>query len=63
MQRHKQKNFVVQMSRFMFEEPRGHPGQSNEDDVEQELRILTEAYQRGTEERCHGDICRQEDQV
>ena len=47
----------------MFEEPRGRPGQSNEDDGEQEVRILTEASQRGTEERCHADSRRQEDQV
>ena len=63
MQRRKQKNFVVQMSWLMFEEPRGRPGQSNEDDGEQELRILTAASQRSTEEPCQADICRQEDQV
>ena len=47
----------------MFEETRGHPGQVNEDDREQEPRILAEASQRGTEERCQADICKQEDQV
>ena len=63
MQRRKQKNFVVQVSWLMFEEPRGRPGQSSEDDGEQELRILVEASQRDTEERYRGDICRQEGQV
>jgi hypothetical protein len=63
MRRRKQKNFVVRMSWLMFEEPRGRPEQSNEDDGVQELRILTEACQRGTEEHCHADICKREDQV
>ena len=61
--RRKQKNFVVHTSWLMFEEPRGRSEQSNEDDREQELRILTEAYQRGTEEHCYADICKREDQV
>jgi hypothetical protein len=51
MRHRKQKNFVVLMSWLMFEEPRGRPEQSNEDDGVQELRILTEASQRGTEEQ------------
>ena len=58
MRRRKQESFVVQMSWLMFEEPRGRTGQSNEDDGEQELRIMTEASQRGTEYRCHTDIYR-----
>jgi hypothetical protein len=54
---------MVHMSWLMFEEPQGRPEQSKEDDGVQELRILTEASQRGTEEHCHADICKREDQV
>jgi len=63
MRRRKRKNSVVQMSWLVFEEPQGRLGKLNEDDGEQELRIVTEASQRGTEERCPADICRQEDRV
>ena len=52
MRRRKQENFVVQMSLLMFEEPRGRPGQSNKDGGDKELRILTEASQRGTDKPC-----------
>ena len=60
MRRQRQKRFVVQMILLMFEEPQGHPGQSNEDNREQELQILTEASQRDRSERCHVKICKQE---